>query len=372
MAPLLDEPQVAARLFDHIDKGETDLGERGWREPVANYRSAERLDAELKRAFRSTPTAFCPSAALSRPGSYVARSAGGTPILAVRGADGVARAFRNACRHRGAEVARGSGEAKAFTCPYHAWTYGLDGALRGVPHEYGFPGLDKACNGLVPLDTSERGGLVFVTQTPGLAPGPTDHEAVSFLGPDMRLISTTEQVTEANWKVLAEGFLEGYHILPTHRETFYPVQYDNLNVIEHFGRNSRVTFPYRNIEKLRGVEASKRRVGGVLTFVYHLFPNVIVATFPKRTVVAVLEPEGLERTRTINYNLAREQDLRDEPAAVEQATDFVNAGANEDRAVVESIQRGMAAGANDAFQFGLFEAAIVHFHRNLHEVLGEP
>jgi len=369
MALLLDETHVAARLLDHIDKGETDLGERCWREPVANYRSAERLEAELKRAFHATPAAFCPSAALAKPGSYVARNAGGTSILAVRGADGVVRAFRNACRHRGAEVARGSGEAKAFTCPYHAWTYGLDGGLRGVPHEHGFPGLDKACNGLVPLKTSERGGLVFVTQSPGVTAA--DSEPITFIEPDMRLISTTEQVTEANWKIVAEGFLEGYHILPTHRETFYPVQYDNLNVIEHFGRDSRVTFPYRNIEKLRGVEPSERRVGGVLTFVYHLFPNIIVATFPKRTVMAVLEPDGISRTRTINYVLARERDLRDEPDAVQAATEFVNAGANEDRAVVESIQRGMASGANEAFQFGLFEAAIVHFHQNLHELVGE-
>ena len=78
MALLLDETHVAARLLDHIDKGKTDLGERCWREPVANYRSAERLEAELKRAFHATPAAFCPSAALAKPGSYVARNAGGT------------------------------------------------------------------------------------------------------------------------------------------------------------------------------------------------------------------------------------------------------------------------------------------------------
>src|SRR5205085_6324001 len=104
------------------------------------------------------------SAALPESGSYVARDAAGTPIVAVRGADGRARAFRNACRHRGTPVAAGAGCEKAFVCRYHGWTYGLDGALRHVPHEYGFPGLEKESRGLVPVRTVERRGLVFVTQ----------------------------------------------------------------------------------------------------------------------------------------------------------------------------------------------------------------
>ena len=370
MTVLLDEPAVAQRILDHIDKGETDLGQVVWREPTANYICEARLALELERAFRPSATPFCPSAALAKPGSYVARIAAGVPLLVVRGADGVVRAFRNACRHRGAEVSRGCGEAKAFTCPYHAWTYGLDGALRGVPHEYGFPGLDKARHGLVPVKAVEHGGLVFVTQVGDDAPDPDTIPQV--IGPEWRVMSVTEQVSETNWKVSAEGFLEGYHIYPTHRETFYPVQYDNLNVIEHFGRNSRVTFPYRNVEKLRGVPPGERRVGGVLTHVYHLFPNVMVATFPRRIVVVVLEPEGVGRTRTVTYNLARAAELETERAAVDQAADFVDAGAREDRAVVESIQRGLASGANDAFTFGLFEGAIVHFHKTLHSLLGEP
>ncbi|MDT9110839.1 Rieske 2Fe-2S domain-containing protein, partial [Escherichia coli] len=90
------------RILDHIDNETTDLGETCWREPVANYRSPARLDLELERVFRRTPTPFCPSAALLEPGSYVARDAAGVPLLAVRGVDGNVRVFRNACRHRGA------------------------------------------------------------------------------------------------------------------------------------------------------------------------------------------------------------------------------------------------------------------------------
>ena len=369
MTQLLDEPAIAQRVLDHIDHKTTDLSNQSWREPVANYCSPTRLQAELERVFRRTPTPFCPSAALPEAGSYVARDAAGTPILAVRGDDGVVRAFRNACRHRGAQLACGAGQEKGFVCRYHGWTYGLDGALRHVPHAEGFPGLVKSARGLVAVEAVERGGLVYVTQDPG---GGEDAlaSAPDVLPPDFRVISTTQQRTAANWKVVAEGFLEGYHIFSTHRETFYPVQFDNLNVVETFGRNSRITFPYRNIQKLRSVAPEERRVGGTVTFVYHLFPNVIIATFPYRIVMAVLEPVAIDATTTVTYTLAAAGNLETNKPAVDRDSKFVNAGAREDRAVVESIQRGIASGANEVFEFGRFEGAIAHFHRNLHGLIG--
>jgi phenylpropionate dioxygenase-like ring-hydroxylating dioxygenase large terminal subunit len=369
LSVLLNDEAMAGRILGHIDNGTTDLGEETWREPVAHYRSAERLEAELARVFRRAPTPFCPSAALAGPGAYLARTAAGVPILAVRGADGVVRAFRNSCRHRGTEVASGRGRGKAFVCPYHGWTYGLDGALRGVPHEYGFPDLDKSRRGLVAVAAVERDGLVFVTQDPSASAEPENDGLEGVLSPTLRLISLAEREIKANWKISAEGFLEGYHIYATHRETFFPVQYDNLNVIERFGRNGRVTFPYRNIEKLRTVPSGRRCVAGSLTFVYHLFPNVIIATFPKRIVLVVLEPVSVGVTNQVTFTLAEGDVLDKEEAAVRRDGDFVDQGALEDRAVVESIQRGLAADANEAFEFGRFEAAIVHFHRNLDAML---
>ena len=162
--PLADDATVVQRILDHIDNKTTDLSESSWREPVENYRSPARFAAEREMVLRRLPIPFCPSAALTEPGAYVARDAAQTPILAVRGNDGEVRAFRNACRHRGTQLASGSGCEKAFVCPYHGWTYGLDGALRHVPHEHGFLGLDKGARGLVPVACVERNGVVFVSQ----------------------------------------------------------------------------------------------------------------------------------------------------------------------------------------------------------------
>jgi phenylpropionate dioxygenase-like ring-hydroxylating dioxygenase large terminal subunit len=371
MGELLDDRSVVQRILDHIDGRTTDLGDACWREPVANYQSEVRLQAELTQVFRRTPTPFCPSAALARPGDFVAREAAGTPLVAVRGADKRVRTFRNACRHRGAQVACDAGRKKAFTCPYHGWTYGLDGALRHVPHEDGFPGLDKAEHGLVPVKTAEAGGVVFVTQDLAICDGEVS-DAPELLGPDLAVMVASEQDIVANWKIQAEGFLEGYHIYATHRDTFFPVQFDNLNVVEHFGRNSRVTFPYRSIQKLRAVEPKARRVAGALTYVYHIFPNVMVATFPTRVVMVILEPVGVGLTRNTTYTLAPAEMLAADASGVRKDAEFVNAGAREDQAVVQSIQRGMASGANRHFTFGRFEGAVVHFHRQLHALLGEP
>ena len=374
---LMDDPTVVQRIFDHIDNQTTDLSEGSWREPVEHYRSPERFAAELD-VLRSGTTAFCPSAALPEIGSYVARDAIGTPILAVRGADGRVRAFRNACRHRGARLTSGAGCEKAFVCRYHGWTYGLEGALRHVPHEYGFPGLEKETRGLVPLATVELRGLVFVTQEPRRpAPEPSLEELPPLIAPGRRLAQATEQEFAVNWKILVEGFLEGYHIRPTHCGTFYPVQFDNLNVVETFGRNSRIAFPYRAVNKLRTVASAERSADGKLTYVYHLFPNVMVATFPQSVFMVAIEPLAVDRTRFHTYITVAggepDGESLDGPgrAASGAGAALIAAGAAEDNAVASAIQQGLASGANEFFEFGRFEGAIGHFHRNLYAALGE-
>jgi phenylpropionate dioxygenase-like ring-hydroxylating dioxygenase large terminal subunit len=369
MKAVMDDQSMAARILEHIAKGTTDVGEEIWREPVANYRSAERLGAEIEQVFRRRPTPFCPSAALPDTGSYVAREAAGVPIVVVRGTDGKVRAFRNACRHRGMQVASGSGCVKAFVCRYHGWTYNLEGRLRHIPHAEGFPGFEKEAHPLVPVAAEERLGLVFVTQDGQAQGDPALDTLERLIAPDQRLFAVAERDFETNWKLLVEGFLEGYHIRSTHPKTFLPYGFDNLNVIERFGRNSRVTYPFQRIKKLSNVAPRERRVEGLLTYVYHLFPNVVITVHSRHTAMLIVEPLSTERTRLVTYSLSNGEG-EEALAEAKRDAEFVTSGAAEDRAVVEAIQRGLASGANDAFTFGRFESAIVHFHRTLTAALG--
>lgn len=367
MNTAMTDQAVAQRVLDHIANGTTDFGEAVWREPVVNYRDPVRLQDELERVLRRVPTPFCPSAALPEAGSYVAREAAGVPLVVVRGVDGTVRAFRNACRHRGMQVASGTGCSRAFVCRYHGWTYNLEGQLRHIPHEAGFPGFDKDAHPLVPVTATERFGLVFVAQDEAVLGDDSLGGLDRLIGPDQRLFATAERDFEVNWKIFLESFIEGYHIKSTHPESFLPYGFDNLNVIDLFGRNSRVTYPFQRIRKLAKVPPAERRVDGLLTYVYHLFPNVLITVLSRHTNVVILEPLAVDRTRQFTYTLTNGGG--DDPAALAEArrdAEFVgNTGAQEDRAVVHAIQRGLASGANDAFTFGRYESAIVHFHRNL-------
>ena len=366
MRPLADDPTVVTRILDHIDNKTTDLGDSSWREPVANYRCPARFAVEREKVLRRYPIGFCPSAALGKPGAWVARDAAGTPILAVRGNDGKVRAFRNACRHRGTQIAAGTGCDMSFVCRYHGWTYALDGSLRHVPHEHGFPGLDKTARGLVPMEAVESQGIVFVRQDgPALGDAHLD-ELPPLLPAGYRCTGSTELETPVNWKVFAEGFLEGYHIRSTHPETFFPVQFDNLNVVESFGRNNRIAFPFHAIHRTRKQPPAERSADGKLTYLYNLFPNVMIATFPGRIIMVVLEPLAVDRTLLVTYALTNiDASSEDAQSMLEAGGSLITAGAIEDREVACAIQRGLGSQANEYFEFGLFEGAIGHFHREL-------
>jgi phenylpropionate dioxygenase-like ring-hydroxylating dioxygenase large terminal subunit len=371
MAALLTDHEITERVLSHIANRSTDAGDELWREPVENYRSQQRFEAEMERVLRRSYAAFCPSAALPEAGSFIARESAGMPIVVVRGQDGRVQAFQNVCRHRGMRVATDSGCANAFVCPYHGWTYELNGRLRHIPHSEGFPGLDKQHHGLAPLHAVERHGLVFVAQASALAQ-PDLAGLPELIGTEQRLYATSSRETAANWKIVLEGFLEGYHIRATHPESFFPYGFDNLNVIEHIGPHSRVTFPFRRIEKLAAVPPNERRVMGFVTFVYHIFPNALLTVLSNHTNLLVLEPLSVDRTKVVAYSLMNHSG--DEAQALEAATrdaHFAEMGASEDRAVVSAIQRGIASAANESFVFGRFESAIIHFHRTLDAALAQ-
>ena len=371
MTARLNDPELVDRILAHVDGRSTDKGATVWREPAENYSSPERFAQELA-VLRRVPMAFCPSAALPEPGSYIARTTVGTPLLVVRGADGIVRGFRNACRHRGMRLADGEGCTKAFACPYHAWTYGLDGSLRHLPGEEGFPGLDKATHGLVPVhQVIEKGGLVFVTQDEPLSYGALP-DVPDLLPPDYVLFNKLEFDDKANWKLIGETSMEGYHIKALHNQSFYPYGYDNLNVVELHGRNSRIVFPFRRIEKLRGLPREEwgAQVQGRLTDVHQLFPNTHVSFLSSHAMLIILEPVSPTETHWVVYQLApriKNGQPLDLEVARRDANFVQDAGLTEDRAAACAIQAGLASNANTHFTFGHYEQAIGHFHRHLTE-----
>jgi phenylpropionate dioxygenase-like ring-hydroxylating dioxygenase large terminal subunit len=367
MGVLMSDEAVLERVLEHAAAKSTDLGDAVWREPVSNYTSQARLEAEMA-LFQRMPMVYCPSAALPEPGSYLARTHAGAPLLAVRGEDGEVRVFHNACRHRGMMLAEGDGKVKGgFVCRYHAWAYGLDGALRSMAGPQGFPGVDAAQHGLVAVTSEERGGFVFVTVKPQVSEGALE-SLPEIIAADQVMFDYSTYVDDANWKLLKEFSMEGYHIKSLHHKSFYPYGYDNLNIIETFGPNSRITFPFRRVEKLRDQPRSQWRAAGKLTYVIQIFPSTRVSILSNHYQVVTLEPISPAQTRWHIYRLTLPGEAVT-PESLERSrrdADFVkDTGLIEDRAAACSSQAGLAGDGNTHFTFGLFEKAVVHFHREL-------
>ena len=161
---------LTRRVIDFVEGGTTELGESIFLNPVSTYTCPQQAGREQELLFRGQPIFFGMSCELPNPGDYRADDLSGVPILVVRGKTGNLNAFLNVCRHRGAKIATGSGSGKRlFVCPYHAWTYDLDGRLTRLNPEAGFPGLSCAERSLVPLPIAEKHGLIFVQATPGAA-----------------------------------------------------------------------------------------------------------------------------------------------------------------------------------------------------------
>jgi phenylpropionate dioxygenase-like ring-hydroxylating dioxygenase large terminal subunit len=363
---LLDEQQTIDRIFTHIDEGTTDLGDTVWREPVENYHSQERFDAEIA-LLRRRPVPFCPSAGLSETGSYIARKAAGTPLVVVRGRDGKVRAFINACRHRGMQVASGSGCSRAFVCPYHAWTYDLEGKLKAIRGPEAFPEVNIEDHGLTEVSAQEKGGIVYVMQEGEINSQMLENN-LDYFTPEQEMFQEAEATNKANWKLITETLLEGYHIKSLHKTTFYPYGLDNVNLVETYGANARVTFPFRRIEKLRAIPSDERRADGMLTTVNHVFPNASISALSKHSNLTIMEPLSPNSTQMVIYlmtaRLATENSISIEDAKRDAI--FVNeSGQDEDLAAACSIQETVTAQGNSHLTFGLFEKAIVNFHSNL-------
>ncbi|MCX2934902.1 Rieske 2Fe-2S domain-containing protein [Mycobacterium sp. CVI_P3] len=379
-SPIAADAEIVRRVLAHIDTGTTDEGDV-WREPVENYLEPTRFTAELE-TLRSFPSVYLPSAAIPRAGDHAERVAFGVPLFAVRGHDGRARVFRNACRHRALALVEDRGCSHALVCRYHGWTYRLDGSLSHVPKAEAFPDLDMSSRGLVEVDSYEVDGLVVlgplrrIRGEPGRAAVDAATAALTDgrpwrdkLFPTERLVRVDATVRPMNWKVLVEQFLEGYHIRSTHTDTFFPLQYDDLNVVEAFGPNSRIAFPYRSIERLRDRPESTWTTDRRVTYVYHLFPNAMVVTFPDQVLVIVIDPVDIDHSTLTIY--AMTTGTEDAAAAVRAADgpSLLSMGGDEDNAMSEAVQRGLRAGANTFVEFGRHESAIGRFHATLDERL---
>jgi choline monooxygenase len=192
--------------------------------PPFCYTSERFFRREVDRIFMKAWNFIGRADRIPDPGDYFTLDFVGVPVVVVRDGDGAVRAFANSCRHRGSIVAQGEGNCRAFRCPYHSWTYGLDGRLLSAPE------IDKSRNfafadyGLVPLRLELWGGFMFLNFDLAAAPlsdwlGDLGQRLASYRFEDMVCTRRKEYLLECNWKVYVENAMESYHVPTVHRST---------------------------------------------------------------------------------------------------------------------------------------------------------
>jgi phenylpropionate dioxygenase-like ring-hydroxylating dioxygenase large terminal subunit len=320
--------------------------------PAALYTSPDFLGLEVDKIFHEKWICVGHVSELRAPGDYIAVDIVDKPILIVCDRSGVIKAFSNVCRHRGALLASGSGNAKAFSCPYHAWTYDLSGQLRGAP----FIDKKQVEDVCLPEYRAEIWqGLVFVTLSDTPEPlAPQLKELEKRIAPydieRYRVIHRETMEIACNWKVLVENFCESYHLFRVHSTTLEPDSpTKSTEVLEggnafnhHTVQGKAANFPDGQLARI----ADEIRTTGHLICVY---PCLAFSVDPAMSVWLSVLPTGPQTLKCIVQIAVWEDDeneVTEEQARTirELTTNFMA----EDKVVIESVQRGMAANVGNS------------------------
>ena len=294
--------------------------------PWAWYLDPDVLRLERERIFRSAWHYVCHAGRLPEPSSYFACETGGVPTMLVRDKHGELRAFLNVCRHRGAEIVSGEGRRETLQCPYHAWTYGLDGGLRSAPRS---DEADLDDLQLYPLRLEAWGPFLFVNADPAVPPLSVELE-LPFDPAGLRFHGRVEYCLAANWKIAVENYLECYHC-PVAHPGFSKVVDVDPDAYELIGEGP-VWSQY-----------GRAREGDGRCEFHLLWPGLKVNVYPGFANLSIgpVWPESPERTvGFLDYFFGA--DVPDD--AARELIDFDDQVGREDTALVESVQRGVRTG----------------------------
>jgi phenylpropionate dioxygenase-like ring-hydroxylating dioxygenase large terminal subunit len=249
--------QRIRRTLEHLRNATTDEYHTTVEVAPGEFTDPVLAAQERELVFGRVPSIVCHGSEISDPGDFLTVQMPRNNIIVARQADGSVKSFVNLCRHRGAQVEdKERGRCRIFSCPYHRWSYGLDGALRTVTRNTTFGDVDSNTHGLIELPTQERHGLVWIVDN-----ARTEIDVAAWLGPEVDDImagygiDALEAVHCAgfdepvNWKVMQDAFIDNYHIQYAHPNTAGKQVHTNVQAVEDFGRHVRMLTPRKSIDR---------------------------------------------------------------------------------------------------------------------------
>lgn len=373
--------ELIRRLLKYNEQGTTAYAPETYRNELAAYADPVRFAQEREVFFRQRPLPFGLSGRVAEPGDFATDNIDGNPLLVTRDRDGAIHAFLNVCRHRGAPVAQGCGKAKMFACPYHAWTYDLNGSLKGIPDARSFDGLDKGDLGLTEVPSLEKDGMIWVgpldrtTPMPDNPMGALSEEFAEWGFGDYHHFGSYRTVQPMNWKLIIDTFLEVYHIGVLHKETIAPYLETNRSTFDTYGDHHRMVVPRNTFRGLADQPEDERDLVTHAAIVYGFFPTSLTviqgaANFelwrvwpdkgrPGWSVVdlSIYVPEKPTTEKARNF-WQKNMDLA---IATVEAEDFV---------LGRVIQQNAESGTQDHTVYGRNEPAMSHYHASIRSHLG--
>lgn len=359
---------AALNLSDYVP--EKDLS-RATTLPARWYTDPAFFELEKERIFWHTwqPVGFTNQ--LSNSGDFIACDLLGEPLVITRDANGTLHALSNVCRHRASTIAAGNGHCSALRCPYHGWTYSLDGRLQGQPEFEGVCNFDRSTVALPPYRIERWAPFLFVNLDTNASPlaeilGDIPRE-VSNIGCDLsklRYYGRRDYVIDCNWKVYIDNYLEGYHVPAAHPGLFRELDYKQYRVD---------TYPYysSHYAPLRPAVGPDRRYNsldsGAGALYYWIFPNFMLNIYPDNMSSNVIIPLSHDRTLTIFEWFFYP---RADPEAPVKTIAFSDEIQQEDIRLCEAVQRGLRSRAYDRGRLSVKrENGVHHFHLLLHRFL---
>ncbi len=332
---------------------------------------------------------------LPAPGDFRVLDVVGESIILVRNRHGVLRAFYNVCRHRGARLCRmdeaappglavqgGVIASRTILCPYHQWSYDLDGHLVAAPHMGNVPGFEKSAVNLYPVGVECWGGFVFLNLTPGEARpfaaqvGAIAERISRYPLADLRIGHSISYSVAANWKAICENYNECYHCGGVHPELCSVVPafreaggsgLDWLQGVPH--REGAVTFSYSGTTDRRPfptLDADERvRHKGEL-----IYPNLFVSLACDHAAAFILQPRGPERTEIVCHFLFEPCEIEKEGFDAADTVEFWDITNRQDWAICESVQRGMHSRVHQHGYYAPMEDYSLDIRRYVRERLG--
>ena len=350
------------------------------RVPASHYYDAERWRLEMDRVFKRMPLMLALSTELPVAGDYRSIVAAGVPVLLTRGGDGAVRAFVNMCSHRGSQIMpEGSGNARRFSCPYHAWTYDQNGALVAIYAKQDFGDIDVSCNGLTPLPVAERAGLIWVTLDPksqlSIDTFLAGYDALlAHFGFEDWHLFARRSIAGPNWKIAYDGYMDLYHLPILHKKTFGE-NMPNQALYDAWGAHQRVSSPDPSLLRFAGMHEDEWPTPKLLGGVWTIFPHVSIASFDggggRGVMISQLFPGDTPAASTTVQSYVMEQlpDDAQRAAADAQFKLLEYVVTEEDYATGLRQQRALKTGTRSHVMFGRNEGGGQRFHRLLDRLL---